>query len=218
VHLSWALIVLGNCAWVAILIARRRRDHGWLLPFFLSYTITDTIGYVCYSSKFGGLELFPFYRWNSQAWVVYANTSWLLWFFAPAIFALKLQFGRTRWWWWMAGVVPLLLIAFSEYLGAPTYTRRLLMHRAYEPVCLLLAAFVSVYYFLDRSSKGTKIDYSAFAVLLTSVMLALKLIVWLSPDLSRFNSIGARWYFLVHMLGLAIMYFAWPHIRSRELS
>ncbi len=200
-----------------MLIASRRRDHPWLLGYFIIPTLLDTFAYVCASEKFGGLGLVPISVWNRGVYIFVFSCIWLSFFLLPMLFALKLRMGRVRALWVVPAVAALLLISASEWFGVSVFMRRVLMHRVFSPACLMIAIALPVHYMWTRSSAGMRIDYAAFAVLLTGVMLALRLVVWMDADF-KIDSIGSRVYYIMTIVVLIVMKYVWPHIGSKRVT
>lgn len=212
--LLWTAIVLVNFGWTAFLFRQRKREHNhpvlWL--FFGAYAFSDTIGYIGAPIAKGGLGLLPTHEFF-DLWVVIRTALWLAWSAAPVLAVVHLIKGKVPRWVWWAVLVPLTLVSVSEVLGAPTLMRRILVHWAMEPVCLGTAIVLSVWYMLRNALVGEDIDYLAFAVLWTSSLLGMKLIVLLDSNF-KMNRAAAFAYFFVYIAICIAMYFVWIKINK----
>jgi hypothetical protein len=110
-------------------------------------------------------------------WIFAASLAWLLWFVAPPLAAVRLYTGRAMWWLVAALVLVAVALSASEMLGASTALRRGLMHLVLEPACLVAALIVTWRYVsrVVKTGRDNGIDYLAFAIQITSMMLLLKI-------------------------------------------
>lgn len=172
---GWCIVAVVNLAWCAWLWRNRRDDHPWLLPFFLLYTLTDCLMLAWSPAKLGGFAVLgP----TSGPWWVFASAgTWLLWFVAPLLASFKLYFGNVRWFMSVPLLAAAVALSASEMLGASVALRRGLMHLAFEPLCLLAALVIMWRYVSNVVNQGLEkgIDYLAFAVQITAMMLLLKI-------------------------------------------
>ncbi len=209
---SWAVIVSINVAWVTYLCTRRRVDHPWLAAFFGVFAVTDTTSWLFDCRANGGLEIITPSLIGRTAWVGIVASLWISWFIALLVFILRLYRGK----------IPLLclvvtaaisaLVANAEALGASTMTRRLLMHAVAEPVLIVATLYYSGRYIARQVATGGRIDFLASAVILTTFMLAIRLLLLLDKRL-----LLERWQshvlFYFYMSVVVAMYFFIPRLR-----
>lgn len=172
---GWCAIAVVNLAWCVWLWRNRRGDHAWTLPFFATYALTDTLMLLWSPERLGGFAMLG--PTSGPWWVVVACMAWLAWFVAPPLAAVRLWLGRVPWWLAAGLVAAMAALSCSEALGASKGTRRALMHIAFEPACLI-ASLVIVGRYTARAVKCGSlegIDYLAFAVRITAMMLLLKI-------------------------------------------
>lgn len=172
---GWCAIAAVNLLWCAALWRHRKTNHPWTLPFWAVYTVTDTLMLVWSPTRLGGFALLG--PTSGPWWVFVAAAAWLAWFVAPPLAAVRLWFGRAPWWLSALLVLAATVLAAAEMLGASQALRRGLMHVAFEPICIVVSlVFVGRYtarIVKNGCSKG--IDYLAFSVRITAMMLLLKI-------------------------------------------
>lgn len=172
---GWCAVAIVNLAWCAVLWRHRRSNHSWLLPFFLLYTLTDCLMLAWSPGHLGGFAILG--PTSGPWWVFVASLAWLLWFVAPPVAALGLWRGRLP---VVAG--PLLVgtacaLSAVELWGGPAQLRRTLMHAVFEPLCLIAALVFAYMYSRNVIAQGAEkgLDYLAFAIRITTIMLLLKI-------------------------------------------
>jgi hypothetical protein len=172
---AWCAVAVGNLTWCAVLLRHRRDNHPWLLPFFLLYTLTDVLMLAWSPTRLDGFALLG--PTNGPWWVFVAALAWLLWFVAPPLAAIRLWTGRAPWWTAALLMLGAVALSASEILGASVALRRGLMHIVFEPLCLIAALIIMWRYVSNVVNKGLEkgIDYLAFAVQITAMMLLLKI-------------------------------------------
>ena len=198
----WCIIALVNLAWCSVLWLHRRDNHTWTLPVYAAFTLADTL--MLLWSPYG-LALGP---GSGPVWVFAAAVAWMSWFSACLLAAVRLWLGRVPWWVGAAVAVPGVLVAGSESLGASQDTRRTLMHVFYEPMCLI-GAFLLIRSYVQRVVKSgceSGIDYLAFLIGVTSIILLLKLGLMLDDGLLVYWMAYA---FHVLFMVTIIVYYVW---------
>lgn len=167
----WSAIVAANLALCLALWRNRHTDHPWTFPFFAVMMGADAIMLAVHPSGFDLLGL------DGLAWVAISTAGWTSWAGMCALAGVRLFAGRLPAWGLVAIVLAWALCALAGPLGASTDTRRLLMHGAFQPICLI-SAIVLVRCFVARAIRRADrkgIDFLAFAVQSTSIMLLIKL-------------------------------------------
>jgi hypothetical protein len=172
---GWCAIAAVNLTWCAALWRNRRDDHPWLLPFFLLYTLTDLLMLAWSPSRLDGFAVLG--PTSGPWWVFVAALMWLLWFVAPLLASFKLYFGNVRLFMSIPLLAAAVVLSASEMLGASVALRRGLMHLAFEPLCLIVSLAIMWRYVSNVVNRGLEkgIDYLAFAVQITAMMLLLKI-------------------------------------------
>jgi hypothetical protein len=169
--LWWSLIAAANLAFCISLWRNRRTDHPWTLPYFVVMMGADALMLAVHPSGFDLLGL------DGLVWVAISTAGWTSWAGMCALAGVRLFAGRLPAWVLVAVVLAWALCAMAGPLGASTTTRRLLMHGAFQPVCLI-GAIVLIRYYVSRAIKRADrngIDFLAFAVQATSIMQLIRL-------------------------------------------
>lgn len=216
-RISWCAIACINFLWCAFLWKERKRNHPWLLSFFLVYFISDTSMLLASPSSAGGFNLLGPSLIGQKQWVFIACIAWMGWFVIPILAGCKLALGRVPWWCTVSLVMFCIGLSGSEYMGLTGLQRRFVMHVVWEPIMLVIALVLVACYVYKAVRAGEHIDFLSFAVAATAMMLLLKLALIL-------DSIGmlSRWqshtFFYLYMTTVVGFYFGQKRLRRWMLS
>lgn len=214
-RVSWVVILVLHAILIAVLWRNRKRDHPGLVGLFGINASIDFLFFLFSRTRVGGLDLLQVDALPYLAQVLWygaLDSLWLLWFVLVVLAAVCLEAPPRRWWWLPVGttIAVVCLDLLVGYGALPQTWRFGLLHLVVEPALLVAAVVLLLRHLYGVLQDGRPVDILILGIASLWLLLLLRLVLALRPDLSMVRSVCHATFYTV-WCGFVVSYYVNRH-------